>query len=265
MRLINSLIAGISVLLGAFLSGHSMKLSVYLSILSVILITIGGNLINDYFDRDIDRINKPQRLIPSGRLSDRGALFGSFCFFLIGALILVFIDLTLLWIGLFSITLLILYTPFLKPYPLIGNIAISLLLALTLLVGSISASGNINTIFFPVIFAFFLNLPREILKDGEDLIGDRKAGLRTFPIVFGIEKTCHLTIALLSLLILSILIAIPYYGASFGICAGFGVVVPVIIMIKRRKKSPSWFRQTQQILKISIFNGILALFISGIN
>ena len=264
MRVINALIAGFAVLLGAFLTKHYINLAVWLSSFSVLLITIGGNLINDYFDAGIDKINNPQRPIPSGKMTPGKALKVSIILFILGNVIFAFINLRLLYVGLFASLLLILYTPFLKPLPLIGDIGISLLLALTLLVGAISASGKLNVILFPAIFAFLLNFPREILKDGEDIIGDRKAGLHTFPIVFGIEKTRLLVLVLLIFLVISIVYASFSYGALFALCAGFGVVLPVIIMVKRSKNSPVWFRNTERILKISIIPGMLALMLSGI-
>ncbi len=264
MRLVNALIAGSAVLLGAFLSSHHLSFSVYLSGLSVALITAGGNLINDYFDVEVDRINNPERLIPSGKMTRRQVLITSIILFFIGNGLFAFIDIYLFLIGIFATILLTLYTPFLKVHPLVGNIAISGLVALTFLVGGIASFGNLKDLGFPALFAFLLNLPREILKDGEDLVGDRKAGMRTFPIVFGIRKTCYLVITLLWFLVSAILIAFFHYGNFFRICAGFGVAVPIIIMIKRSTSSPFWFRNTQRILKMLIIPGILALLLSEI-
>jgi len=264
VRLTNATIAGVAVLLGAFLSSLNINIAVWLSGFSISLLAIGGNLINDYFDVAIDKINQPHRLIPSGKLTRKQALrYSIICFFIANA-IFIFVDLNLLYIGLSISLLLFLYTPYLKPHPLIGNLVVSLLLASTFPIGAIAASGEIKAIIFPVIFAILLNLPREILKDGEDLVGDIRGGLRTFPIVFGIEKTRRIILILLFLLILSLIIASFYYGLLFTLVAGVGMVVPVIIIIIKSRRSPSWFRNSQLILKISMIPGMIALLLSTI-
>ena len=264
MRLANALIAGTAVLLGAFLSSNQINLAIWLSAVSISLLAIGGYLLNDYFDFEIDKINQPHRLLPSGRLTRKQALrYSIICFFIANGIFAI-IDLNLLYIGSGISLLLFLYTPFLKPRPLMGNIVVSLLLATTFPIGAIAASGQMKMIIFPIIFAILVNLPREILKDGEDLVGDRKAGLKTFPVVFGIEKTRRLVIVILSLLVLLLIVGSFHYGLLFALVVGVGMVIPVIIIIIRSKRSPIWFRNSQLILKISMIPGIIALFMTSI-
>lgn len=264
MRLLNLILAAISVLLGAYLSSSGLNIDVWITALSVLMITAGGNLINDFFDRELDKINKSSRLFITDRISPDKLLLISAVLFLSGETLLFFVGFDLVYLGLISIGLLIIYTPFLKPHPLIGNIAVSILLSLTLLAGYMAVSGDFKNIIFPMIFVFLINFPREILKDVEDIIGDRENNLRTFPIVFGTEKSRKLVNSLLIVLIISILIAIREYGLSFSVCVLSGVCIPVAIMIYRSRNSPEWFRRCQRILKMTMPLGMIALLVSKI-
>jgi len=264
MRALNALTAGGVVILGAFLTPAFIGLHVYLAALSVTIITIAGNLINDYFDVRTDEVNRPDRLIPSGKLTEKNALVISISLFVLGNILLSLVDFNLLKIGLAATVSLIIYTPFLKRRPLIGNIVVSLLLSLTLIVGAVASAAflNVKNSALPASMIFLLSFPREILKDGEDLIGDRKAGMRTFPVVFGIRRTRNLVVFILWLLILWIVFNSFIFGKLFALCAGFGIVLPVIVIMKRASSTPVWFSNTQRILKILIVPGIISLILS---
>ena len=264
MRILNALTAGGVVILGGFLTPAYIGLHVYLAALSTMLITVAGNLINDYFDVEVDAINRPDRLIPSGKITKKRAVQIAVLFFLTGNIILLFISFHLLIIGLASTFLLIIYTPFLKNRPLIGNVTVSLLLSMTLIVGAMASAAflNLKNSILPASLIFWISLPREILKDGEDLMGDRKAGLRTFPVVFGIERTRHLAILTLWILIVWILASSFVFGKLFAACSIPGIIFPILIMIKRAKPVPIWFGDTQKILKALILTGFISLIFS---
>jgi geranylgeranylglycerol-phosphate geranylgeranyltransferase len=264
MRVLNALIAGGVVVLGGFLTPAYIGVHVYLAALSVVIITISGNLINDYFDVKTDEINRPDRLIPSGKLTKKQALLISISLFIAGNVLLAFINLNLLKLGLAATFLLIVYTPFLKRLPLIGNIIVSLLLSFTIIVGAIASGAfvNMKNAILPASLIFLLSLPREILKDGEDFIGDREAGFRTFPVVFGIRRTRQLVVFTMWILILWIFFNSYVFGKFFAACAIPGIVIPVLIMIKRAKTNPAWFSNSQRILKILIMPGFISLILS---
>ncbi len=266
MRVLNALIAGGVVILGGFLTPAYIGIHVYLAALSVAIITIAGNLINDYFDVKTDEVNRPDRLIPSGRLTRKQALLISISLFTLGNILLTIVEWNLLKIGLAATFLLIIYTPILKGRPLIGNITVALLLSLTIIAGALASGAflNLKNAILPSSLIFFLNLPREILKDGEDFVGDRKAGLRTFPVVFGIRRTRQLILFTLWILILWIFFNSFIFGKLFTACAIPGIVLPVLIMIKRAKTTPIWFSNTQRILKILIVPGVISLILSRI-
>jgi len=264
MRILNALTAGGVVILGGFLTPAFIGIHVYLAAFSVILITVAGNLINDYFDVTADAINRPDRLIPSGKLTKKKVLQIAILLFIVGNIIFLCIDWNLLTIGLASTFLLVIYTPFLKNRPLIGNIAVALLLSMTLIVGAIASAAflNLKNSVLPASLIFWISLPREILKDGEDLIGDKKAGLRTFPVIFGIRRTIHLAIFVLWVLIVWILASSFVFGKLFAACSIPGIIFPILITIKRASPNPIWFGNTQRILKILILSGAISLILS---
>ena len=264
MRIANAIIAWAAVLLGAFLSSQTINISSWLSGFSISLLAIGGYLLNDYFDIDIDRINQPHRLIPSGKLIRKYALIISFILLIFANSIFAILNINLLYIGLIISLLLITYTPFLKPQPLVGNVVVSLLLATTFLIGAIAARGELKDAIYPAIFAFLVNFPREVLKDGEDITGDLRCGIRTFPIVYGLEKTRLLVISLLFLLSISLVSSFFYYGLTFALIAITGMIMPYLIICLKSKTSPKWFRGSQLILKITMITGLIALLVSTV-
>ncbi len=106
----------------------------------------------------------------------------------ISILISVFLNEVALAIVLFSILILFVYSKFLKQIPLIGNITVAFLTGLVFIFGGVVVENPIAAI-VPAVFAFLINLIREIVKDMEDVEGDNKVGVITFPIKFGIQKS----------------------------------------------------------------------------
>lgn len=264
MRIANAIIAWAAVLLGAFLSSQSINIASWLSGFSISLLAIGGYLLNDYFDIDIDKINQPHRLIPSGKLISKHALIISFILLIVANLIFAILNIKLLYIGLVIAILLIIYTPFLKPHPLVGNVVVSLLLATTFPIGALAARGVLKEAIYPAVFAFLINFPREVLKDGEDITGDLRSGIKTFPIAYGLKKTRLLVISLLSLLSISLFASFFYYGLTFALIVSTGMIIPYIIIGMELKLSPKWFRSSQLILKITMIPGLIALLVSTV-
>ena len=156
----------------------------------VTLITAAGNVINDYFDVEIDRVNRPDRPIPSGQVSLPAARAYAATLFLAGILVCLFTNELCIAIAVFNSLLLIAYAARLKRTPLLGNIAVSYLAASMFLFGG--AFGGLPGLFHVIPFAvmtFFAMLARELVKDAEDVEGDRASGAVTIPIRYGIRAT----------------------------------------------------------------------------
>ncbi len=185
----NALMSIIGVLVGWMNTSALPKLpDLILACLAPPLILMAGNAINDYFDAPIDRVNKPDRPIPSGAISPGEALVSYIILSLIGIILSYPLGLEEFIIAsIFAISW-YLYARWIKAMGLVGNILVSLGVAFTLIFGALAADGlNGKVIIFSAI-AFTSNLAREVVKTVEDLRGDSLYGLRTVAVVMGPKK-----------------------------------------------------------------------------
>lgn len=177
----------------------------FLLSVSTMLIAAAGYIINDYYDVKIDFINKPDRVVVGRSITRRYALFLHGIFSGMGILIGIYLS---LWIGavnLFSVWLLWLYSNTLKRKPFIGNFAVAILTGLSILVVDALFYPHHSLIWIYALFAFFMTLIREIVKDMEDLKGDNTFGCRTLPIVWGIRRTKGVIFGILLLFVTLVL------------------------------------------------------------
>src|SRR5882724_7619327 len=173
--------------------------------LSSVLIAAAGYIINDYFDLDIDRVNKPSRLVVDRIIKRRWTIVWHWVFSGIGVALGFYVSWKLhnIVVGLTNVGCVVLlwfYSTTFKRKLLIGNIIISLLTAWVILVlfvceARISSDPIYKEISsrlfkFAIVygsFAFIISLVREVVKDIEDMDGDAKYGCRTMPIVWGVN------------------------------------------------------------------------------
>ena len=181
----NAIMAVIAIFLMAVISGK-FTLEALMAGVVVFIVTGAGNSINDYFDHKIDAINKPERPIPSGRISLKTALIYSIFLFVMGIVLAFLINLLLGMIALLSSILMIFYARDLKTKCLIGNLSISFLTGLCFVFGGI-AVDQITVSIYLGVFAFLMTMAREIVKDMEDVEGDKLEGANTLPILHGMR------------------------------------------------------------------------------
>ncbi|MCQ2971213.1 geranylgeranylglycerol-phosphate geranylgeranyltransferase [Methanobrevibacter gottschalkii] len=229
----NALMGAISIILVALID-KTISIPVILAMIAVFFETSAGNVINDYFDYKIDLINKPERPIPSGRISLKNgrnygySLFaaGTVCGFLISYI-------TNNWIPfgivLFADIILYLYAYTLKTTPLIGNLTVGFMTGFGFVFGgfSINNPNIIITSLFLGFFAFVMTTAREIVKDIEDIEGDKTDGAKTLPILIGEKKPAIL--AAILIIIDSALCPLLYYYHIFGIL--YLVVIAFAVML----------------------------------
>ncbi|MGC9514071.1 geranylgeranylglycerol-phosphate geranylgeranyltransferase [Methanocrinis sp.] len=189
MRPGNCLMASLAALIGLLVADSGPDpLTAVLAALAVFAVTGAGNAVNDYFDRDIDAVNRPGRPIPSNRISPDLALAWSIFLFVLGCLAALFVNPIAFAIAVFNSILLYLYARDLKVTPLAGNLAVGYLTGSTFLFGG-AAGGDVGITVFLFLLAFLATLAREIEKDIEDLAGDMASGARTLPIVVGEKRS----------------------------------------------------------------------------
>ncbi len=193
-----------------------------------------GNIINDIVDVKIDAINKPNRVLPSGKMSIRGAF--TLYYLLVSTSIFLSLQISIIsfCIVLTANLMLMLYSLRFKGIPGIKNITIAFLAAMIFIYAG-TVAGNLKLSIFPAIFAFLSTLLREIIKDIEDITGDADAGLLTFPIRFGEFFTLIVIRTTSALLIVSCCLA--YYTDSLSIYFFLMVMLfvsPLIVSLNKK-------------------------------
>jgi 4-hydroxybenzoate polyprenyltransferase len=192
-------------LINQFIAESSLNnINFFLFVISTILITAGGYIINDIYDENVDKINKEKTRIINKELSARIAIFWYFAFNIIAIILILYVayiiqKLTFTLIFIYSIFSLWKYSKYLKTKFLRGNFLVSWLVALSIInIGLFDVipviSNNSSPIIFKIIllyaaFAFLMTFSREIIKDIEDEYGDKKIHANTIIIKVGIYKT----------------------------------------------------------------------------
>ncbi len=268
LRPLNLLQAALAVVLTtAFLGKMDQINSLVLLILSVIAINGGGNIINDIYDLEIDRVNRPRRPLPSGAMTVTKAwgylvfLFGS------GVVLSWLISMEAFIIaGPISISILIAYSVWLKRLPLIGNLAVSFMLGLAFVyVGA--AFDHIPTTLPMAALAFGFTLIREIIKDLEDMNGDAGDNARTLPLIWGEKRTLGFVLILMGLF--AVLDLLPYilgiYDQIYLWIVLIGINLPLLVIaIVLWGPGQKNYAGVQLFLKLDIFVGLAALYFGRI-
>jgi 4-hydroxybenzoate polyprenyltransferase len=205
---------------------------------ATVFIATGGNILNDIYDINADGINKPGKNIVGRKITVAnswtlywlftvlGILSGSVLSWLLG-------QINYALIFLFSAGLLWFYSQKYQCQPLVGNIVVSVLSAVSIGIVwlfqffALSRNAEVFTglqtefdtvnrmILIYMGFAFGMSLIREVLKDIQDFKGDDRFGCRTFAVVYGIQNARKLAIALLWFAALAV-VALQYYFIQFG-------------------------------------------------
>lgn len=231
IRPVNCIVAGIAGVLAYFIVTGSIQWIVLMIWCMVFLITAAGNVINDYYDAAIDAINRPDRPIPSGAISQPMALRYAIFLFLLGNLIgvisLAYGMILPLIIALWNSILLWWYAKHLKTTPGFGNAVVAYLSASIFLFGAAFTVPHmlVHTLTYALPIAgatFGVMFAREIIKDAEDVVGDRDANAKTLPILYGIPR---------SILISSCCgICGIIFSLSLFFCWGFFYLVGIIVV-----------------------------------
>ncbi|OIQ30474.1 MAG: prenyltransferase [Bacteroidetes bacterium MedPE-SWsnd-G2] len=193
---------GITVMLNGF--------GLFLLILSTICLAAAGYIINDVYDVETDLINKPNKVIVGKAISEKQANRLFVLFNIIGVAVGFYLSHLVGKSNFFRLFVIIsatlyVYASYLKQLPFVGNVVISILVGLSVLIVPIfdlipaitSANRETQITLFEIvldyaIFAFLINLIREMVKDLEDVDGDYKAGMNTLPIAIGRERATKL-------------------------------------------------------------------------
>ncbi|MFN5421669.1 MAG: geranylgeranylglycerol-phosphate geranylgeranyltransferase [bacterium] len=268
------------------LSPRLSQANLFILILASVLIAAGGYIINDYFDLNIDKINRPSKMVIDRYISRRWAML-LHLFFSVAGLILtgmVALDLRnpfLFGFNLLSVMLLWFYSTTFKKQLLSGNIIISVLTAWVIFVMFVAevqwtkgqflplGSNELISIYKAAVlyagFAFITTLIREVIKDIEDELGDRKYGCRTMPISWGMMST-KVFVSVWIIVLIGSLVTLLIYAL---IQKWFFVVLFILFLLVKyllnfivkliKASSIKHFNEISTDLKWLMFYGILSM------
>jgi geranylgeranylglycerol-phosphate geranylgeranyltransferase len=270
-RPVNAVASGLLTLIGAYIAGvegggvAERPLAAAAATLATALAVGAGNAINDYFDREIDRINAPQRAIPRGAVSARGALWFSAVLFVLAIALAFTLPVLAVAIAAFNLVALVVYTEWLKGLPGVGNLVVAYLGGSTFLFGGAAVNAGpagLTTVGVLAALAALSTFTREVVKDVEDLAGDREEGLNTLPIAVGERRA--LGVGTLALVVAVLASPLPYLRETFGV-AYLAVVVPAdLVMLGAAVESFSDATAAQSHLKYGMFLAAVAFVVGRV-
>jgi geranylgeranylglycerol-phosphate geranylgeranyltransferase len=236
IRPLNCFMMGFAVLVGIIIATNSFTVftripsKVLLGFMTGFLLTGSSMVINDYIDVEIDRINEPDRPIPSGRISRKSALVYSIILGVLGILSSLFINIQSFVIAFVAFLVAISYNAWGKKTGLIGNMMVSFTVMIPLLFGSTIAEVLSDRIIVFSIIIFLANTGREITKGIVDIAGDRVRKVMTLAVKYGGRTAAEYAFSFyLAAVILSFL---PYLlGFSGVIYLVLVVIVDIIIVL----------------------------------
>ncbi|MFN5439566.1 MAG: geranylgeranylglycerol-phosphate geranylgeranyltransferase [Bacteroidota bacterium] len=255
-------------------------------VVASLLIAGAGYIINDYFDLNIDKINKPGKLIVDKEISRRWAMMWHFILSIAGLIITAYVAIQLNNFLLFllngiAVILLWVYSTTFKKKLLSGNVIISLLTAWVIFMlfvaeinwksGSWIPASNlalINIYKLAILyggFAFMVSLVREVIKDMEDELGDRKYGCKTMPISWGIHATkvfvsvwLIVLFGSLSAIMVYALFSAWYLLSLYIFCTLLAMIVSIFLNLKNAVAIEDYTKLTRQV-KLLMLMGILSM------
>lgn len=268
VRPLNILITFLVVIVAAFICSNEKTLTekILLAAISASFIAASGNIVNDIFDYNIDLINRSNRPLPAKEMTINFAIFLYLFFTCLGLIFAQQVSWESFFIAVFVSLILLLYSFLLKQIPLLGNIAVSVCTALAFIYGGVAVNSWEASI-IPAIFAFLINLIREIIKDIEDIEGDEKNNVITFPSKFGIQKTKNVLT-----FIIIILIGFTFYpfikeiySIEYFIIILLTVDLLLVYFIREIKSNMFIYKIStiSKLLKLSMIFGLIAIFLGN--
>ncbi len=253
-------------------------------LLASLLIAAAGYIINDYFDINIDEVNKPEKMVVDKVIHRRWAIAWHFMLSTTGLLFTILAlpflqKWYLVLANVICVALLWFYSTNFKKSLLVGNVVISFLTGWTILIiffskvnlaDAVGAGTTNHYKFFRLAmlyagFAFIISLIREAIKDMEDMPGDEKYGCRTMPIVWGINAT-KVYIAVWLVVLIAMLIIIQVYMLQFQwwLPVAYSIVAiifPLCLLLVRLKNSSTThhYHQLSTMAKLVMFTGIVSM------
>lgn len=226
------------------------------------LVAAAANAINDYFDVDIDRTNKPSRPIPKGEVTKNEAWTLWLILSVIAIALNLFLSVYALGIVVFAVIILYWYSALFKRTSIIGNLVVGLMTGMAFVYGAVVV-GNPERSIMPALFAFLINIAREAIKDIEDIEGDKKEKAMTLPVKYGIKAALWLASAAIALLIVATIAAyqLNIYNSIYLLLVLIVDIFLLVVMLRMwRDQTASTMNRLSNSLKLCMVVGLVAIF-----
>jgi geranylgeranylglycerol-phosphate geranylgeranyltransferase len=221
VRPLNIVLFFAGVTLGGVLAGGAEAFEdggrLVLAMLSAACIGAGANAINDVFDLEIDRVNRPGRPLPAGAVSVGAARALWAVSSALGIGLGAALSAWHLGLAVFAVLLLYGYSAWLKRTPFVGNLVVALILGLAIVYGGLAVTPTgWDVLLLGAGFAVGSTLAREVAKDIEDMVGDAAEGARTLPLVAGPGVAVGVVVGVVGVTLAGFPLALPAgLGADF--------------------------------------------------
>ena len=238
--------------------------------LATFLVCAAGNAANDLVDIGADRMNRPDRVLVRGALSRRWALWVAIAGNLIAIGIASLVHIDVLIIVAVAIGLLAAYNFGLKRIPAVGNLVIAVLGGMTFIAGGLAVdrplTWDLPGPLIPAVFAALYHLVREIVKDAEDIEGDRYAGSGSLPLALGIRPALAIALGLFVVLVVLTLapIFLGWFGTWYKVITVYIIDLPTLALLIFLWGNPSrgMLRAGSTVLKVGMALGVVALLLA---
>lgn len=255
-------------------------------VLAALLITAAGNVINDYFDQKVDKINKPDKVIVGKTVNRKMAILIHQGLNAVALGLVLWVGISSSFVELTVVPLIIMfllwwYSPVFKKKPIIGNALVAFCTAvvpvfavltdLHLLKPEMTAftwkGMSLNTyawlwVFGVALFAFVLTMIREAVKDAQDEPGDREGNYQTIPIIWGLQRTKrYVTAWMVVFLVMACWCLTRIDTASDMAWLIACLILPMLLALYSVNvaKSPGDFGKVSRWIKVVMLGGLLVM------
>lgn len=230
---------------------------------------LGSSMVlNDYFDREIDAINEPNRPLPSGRIGPSETLLFALVLGSIGYIASASTGASTLIIATLSMLISVAYNSKFKRTGLLGNVMVSANVAVPFIYGGLAVAGtNMSSLTIFSLLAFLSSLGREVVKGIVDVVGDKAKGVKSVAVTKGSEFAAKqgaflfLAAVALSTLPLALKIVSPYYLPLVAICDIGFILTSFSIWIN---PSPRNARRNKKFVLVWMIFGLLAFLVGTV-
>ncbi|MFH0847962.1 MAG: geranylgeranylglycerol-phosphate geranylgeranyltransferase [archaeon] len=267
LRPVNAAIAFLSVVAGAAtVTGLLADWRIMLGALSASLVLMSGNAINDVYDLEADRVNKPYRPLPRGDLTRGEAQLVSLVLATSAVVVGYVINFNCFLISLLYSLIFYFYAIWLKPMGFLGNVIVSSGTGVSLVFGALAVDWvNQLTLVF-ALCAFILNLGREVVKGVEDIQGDKVRKVRTVAIQYGVHAAGNLVVLSYAILLPISLFPFAVGYAGIGYFAAMAVADCLVAWVIReaRKITERTAAKVSGMIKIAMAWGLFAFLVGAL-